>query len=362
VLVRCYRQNLGPKRLVRRAGSPVNGSRRSASNLSRLPRHSAPSTRALAFIRSTASRAARTHDFRSVPSSTMPLSTSPSCSRIPRLHLSREKVFDLWAGPSSPWSVWSKPIVFSYLPAMISASDDQPLPSPMTAPWLPDADGSTVLVVELPGVQSVRIGETLAHAGFRPIPLFNAVPASRSGAREDDDQENHDHARTVVDVYPIIEAIEQATPRLRDRLERMPAEAPPAFLLDADRRLGRAPRAGDFDNRSVSLPTDFPSAAFLQSRGVTRALVLVAAHNQLAIGGQPATDLAHTLLRWQAAGIPILSCTLAAENLEGSSSRRITVSRPSWFGAIWYNALCMIGLRPNPMGGFGGTLPVPSAG
>jgi hypothetical protein len=226
----------------------------------------------------------------------------------------------------------------------------------VAAPWAPPADGTTVLVIDLPGVQCVHLGETLLHAGFRPIPLFNAVPGPWGfGAIE-----RGDPARTVVDVDPTINAIGQATIRLRDRLEQLPATAPPAFLLDADRRLGN-PRPGDFDNRSVSLPTDFPSAVFLQSRGVTRAVVVIEAHGRTVTGDQPATDLAHTLLRWQAAGITILSCPLD-ENLEGSGARTITVTRPSWFGAIWHNALSVVGLRRNPMGGFGGTLPVPSAG
>jgi hypothetical protein len=272
------------------------------------------------------------------------------------LQLTREQAFDLWAGLSSPWSVWSKPIVFSYLPPTITLSSTPP-PSPVAAPWAPHADGTTVLVIDLPGVQSVHVGETLVRAGFRPIPLFNAVPGpSGSGARE-----RCDPSRVVVDVYPIIDAIGDVTLRLRDLLEHLPITAPPAFLLDADRRLGKERRPGDFDNRSVSLPTDFPSAAFLQSRGVTRAIAILDLHGRTATGNQPATDLAHTLLRWQAAGITILSCTLN-ENLEGSSPRTINVARPSRFGAIWHNALSVIGLRRNPMGGFGGKLPVPSAG
>lgn len=270
--------------------------------------------------------------------------------------LSREETFELWAAPASPWSVWCKPLLFSCLPALITPKADEPPPSPVATPWAPAADGSTVLVIDLPGVQSVRIGETLVRAGFRPIPLFNAVPGPWTGEREHGDQ-----ARTLVDVGSIMAALEHASLRLRDRLRQLPATAPPAFLLDADRRLGRDPRPGDFNNRSVSLPTDFPSAAFLQSRGVTRALVVLALHGRTMPRDQPATDLAHTLLRWQTAGISILSCTLD-EHLEGSSPQLIQVARPSWFGAIWHNALSVVGLRRNPMGGFGGELPVPSAG
>jgi hypothetical protein len=227
----------------------------------------------------------------------------------------------------------------------------------VTAPWAPRADGSTILVIDLPGVQSVGLAQTLLHAGYRPIPLFNAVPGpSGVGGGEQGDV-----ARTVVDVYPIIDALELATARVREQLEHLPTTAPPAFLLDAARRLGNPPRPGDFDNRSVSLPTDFPSASFLQSRGVTHALVVLEAYGRTITGHQPATDLAHTLVRWQAAGITILSCAVD-EHWVSSRPRSVEVARPTWFGAIWHNALSMIGLRRNPLGGFGGTLPVPSAG
>ncbi len=277
------------------------------------------------------------------------------------MHLSREEAFDLWAAPLSPWSAWCKPLVFSYLPATITPRRNDLPPTSVVPPWAPATDGSTVLVIDLPGVQSVRVGETLTHAGFRPVPLFNAVPGP--SRRPDPEIENprRDNTWTLVDVFPIIRAVGQATRRLRDVLRHLPPTAPPAFLLDADRRLGKESRPGDFDNRSVSLPTDFPSATFLQSRGVTRAIVVLDWYGRPASGGQPATDLAHTLLRWQAAGIAILSCTLD-ENLEGPSPEPINVTRPSWFGAIWHNALIVMGLRRNPLGGFGGKLPVPSAG
>lgn len=253
--------------------------------------------------------------------------------------------------------MWCKPVLFAHLPNTMTPMGGNQQSLPVFAPWAAHADGSTVLVVDLPGVQSVRMAETLVHAGFRPVPLFNAVP----GPEGLDDTERDNSARTAVDVRPIIEALEQATLRLREPLQCLSAAAPPAFLLDGDRRLGKDPRPGDFDNRSVSLPTDFPSATFLQARGVRRAIVVFDAQSRMVTGDQPATDLAHTLLRWQTAGITIFSCALD-ENLEGGNLQTIAVARPTWFRAIWHNALAVVGLRRNPMGGFGGELPVPSAG
>ena len=72
----------------------------------------------------------------------------------------------------------------------------------------------------------------------------------------------------------------------------------------------------------------------------------------------PQPDLAHTLRRWQEAKIEILLYAIDS----ALPPARIDVPRPSWFGHVWHNFLVRAGLRRNPMGGFGGYLPVPSQG
>jgi hypothetical protein len=264
--------------------------------------------------------------------------------------LTREQAFELWAPISSPWWAWAKPVLFAHLPeVLLTTHAASPDPTLDVAPWAPNADGATVVVVDLPGAQSVRAGEGLVRAGFRPVPLFNAVPGPRNDSRGGP----ADGPRTVVDVHSIVDAIRDASPRMVEAIQLLPNGAPPAFLLDANRRLGTEPRPGDFDNRSVSLPTDFPSATALLARGVSRAL--------LVMGDGPANDLAHTLLRWQLAGIEMHACSIDAD-FRASTPHPITVARPSWFGALWHNALSVLRLRRSPMGGFGGTLPLPSAG
>ena len=267
------------------------------------------------------------------------------------MSLSRERTFELWVPETSPWSVWAKPVLFSYLPDLTHGRarlDALPAPGDVSS-WAPSADGTTLLVVDLPGVRSVQLGEALVFVGFRPVPLFNAVP----GPLEDATAALASRPSALVEVHSILDAIQQVSTRSIAPLAALRDDAPPAFLLDAERRVGRAPRPGDFDNRSISLPTDFPSASFLQSRAVSNVLLVT--------DDEPASDLAHTLLRWQNAGLGIRSCAVG-EGFEAAAARTIEVARPSRFGAIWHNALSMLGLRRNPLGGFGGTLPVPSSG
>jgi hypothetical protein len=68
------------------------------------------------------------------------------------------------------------------------------------------------------------------------------------------------------------------------------------------------------DNRSISLPTDFPSGQLLRARGIRRILLVQEA------ASLPQADLSHTLRRWQEAGLAILAKRLD----EPSQARPIT--------------------------------------
>lgn len=259
--------------------------------------------------------------------------------------------FEIWAPPAAQWSQWAKPVLFAHLgDAHAVAAAEAPVPPafPPTyqAAWAAPADGRTVLVIDLPGRASVWLAEKLAAKGYRPVPLFNAIPFGRGSGLLSGD--------AVCDLWPVVAAIAAATPAIA--AARLPAVAPPAFLLDADRRTGtgRSPAPGMYDNRSVSLPTDFPSANLLLSRGVTSALLVQARDLE------PQPDLAHTLLRWQQAGIEIRAVMVAGD--AASAPVAITVSRPRWYRMAWQRLLATAGLRRSPLGGFGGLLPLASAG
>ena len=109
---------------------------------------------------------------------------------------------------------------------------------------------------------------------------------------------------------------------------------------------------GRFDNRWMVFPQDLPSASFLLSRGLSRAVVL---QRQT---GQPAEDLSHALLRWQEAGIEILALDPASD----SSPQPLAIQKPSRFRALWQRALAIGGLKRNSAGGFGMVIPIPSQG
>jgi hypothetical protein len=249
--------------------------------------------------------------------------------------------FDVWAPPGGPWSDWVKPVLFAHVDPLANYATAE-LHAP-ALPWLARADGKTALVIDLPGGTSVALGLACASLGYRPVPLFNALP-SPTGIIDSS-------VNAVCDVVSIIVALALTTPEL-DKLN-LPFTAPPAFLLDAPRRVGiNAPEPGRFDNRSVSLPTDFPSAATLASHGIRRAILIQ--ENSL----DPQADLAHTLLRWQQSGIEIFGASVTT----AAAPAPIRVPKPHFFRQPWQRLLALMKLRRSPLGGFGGYLPVPSSG
>ncbi len=255
--------------------------------------------------------------------------------------MDKQTLFDIWAPPGTPWTPWAKAVVFSQY-----VSTDESLATPIPEPnldWLVDSAGLAV-IADLPGPLSVSCGLALARRGFRPVPLYNAIAEPRFS-------DSNIAKIELVDVRSIRRALAATASQLADL--HLPYEAPPAFLLDAQRRYGtRPPQPGDFDNRSICFPTDFPSASMLAADGI-RSVLLIQQEQE-----QPQADLSHILLRWQQGGITIQSRPLASISLPIS----IKVVRPSAFRAFWYTFWARLGLKRSPLGGFGGFLFEASAG
>jgi len=258
--------------------------------------------------------------------------------------MNKEEIFAHWAPESSIWSRWAKPVLFACLgPA---SAPVPPAAEPATdVSWAPPPTGQVALVLDLPGAEAVSTAVALAARGFRPVPLFNAVPLPFVGPLM------IGGGVAAVNVLPIMSALRQGAEALARA--QLPTDAPPAFLLDANRQgEGRKMLPGEFDNRSISFTTDFPSANFLAAYDIQRVLLVQRSRRE------PQTDLAHSLRRWQDGGL-----VLERKQVERPDPPEpFTVARPSWYGAMFQRALAVLGFRRAGRGGFGAWVPEASSG
>lgn len=246
--------------------------------------------------------------------------------------MTKEELFDAWAPEGAEWSAWVKPVLFAQWPDVTPPAADPQWPDANYL-WLPQASGRTVLVIDLPAVESVRTGLAFARRGYRPVPLFNTSHGPSP----------------VLELAPLFLALGKGALQLKSI--PLPPTAPAAFLLDADRMQPPVPPSpGKFDNRWVVFPQDCPSATFLRSRGVADVLLI---HD----GNSVQEDLAHVLLRWQEGGLRLMSASPA-----DNATRELTVPKPSLFRQAWYRMLTMSRLRRNNAGGFGAVIPVRTGG
>ncbi len=217
--------------------------------------------------------------------------------------------------------------------------------------WASSPDEKVALVLDLPGEEGLLAGVALAARGYQPVPLYNAIPRQSGNLLLDLVSPVTHPGGTVVNVLPILSALSQGTAQLA-RL-KLPFDAPPVFLLDSNRGGdGMRVQPGEFDNRSVSFTTDFPSANFFAAQGIER--VCLVQRDRL----QPHQDLAHSLRRWQEAGFVIERKLL---NLPGPPER-FEIPRPTWYGAMFQRALAAVGFRRASGMGFGAWMPDAASG
>ena len=244
----------------------------------------------------------------------------------------KEAIFEAWAPAEGRWSAFVKPVLFAYVAhrKYLHPPPRSTLPVFDVASVFVDSPTTyrraarrtnTALIVDLPGPESVGTGVLLAREGFRPVPLFNSIPADAS----------------LVDVWPTVLALEHFAADVQ--AANVPENAPPAFLLDSHRGGRPFPGAGIwFDNRAVCFTTDFPSAAALSRAGIERVVVVHAR----GIG----SDLLEVLVRWSREGIETFETTL------DHPPKPIRITMLDLFGrlAAWYDR---IALHRNEDGAFG---------
>jgi hypothetical protein len=207
----------------------------------------------------------------------------------------------------------------------VATDADQPWLA-MPVDWAPAPEAKAILIIDLPGAEAVHLGLALARRGYRPVPLHNAF----TGLSE------------LIDQRPILRALQAGAVYLTACA--LPADAPPAFLLDSRRQsLPRPLRPGMFDNRWKVFPSDMPSAPLLHRRGVSRAILVQRTQRK------PLSDIARVLYSWQEGQI-----ALEIKDITDTAPPcRLVVPPIPWYQRWWYGLLSRFGLDRSPRDGFG---------
>lgn len=210
----------------------------------------------------------------------------------------KQLIHGYFAPSEGRWTPWVKPVLFAHLDEKHTPQPLPPAPDWIVSELLTplfDAQRRDVanpyrhterlhevaLVVDLPGRMGAHMGAWLVEHGFRPIPLYNAIPDPHG----------------VIELGSLMNALVD----MAEELQKLPDDAPPAFLLDA-RRLGlewSSVIVDRFDNRSRCFSSDFPSADTLWEAGIRR-VVLIQER-----GTEASTDLAPTLFSFRDRGIEL---------------------------------------------------------
>lgn len=237
--------------------------------------------------------------------------------------------------PDGPWWPFHSLTLFAALdylePSQIGPLPLDPLPLSGLRHRLPDwLDERTLLIVDLPGPQSVALGAALAVQGCDLVCTFNNWPRPKA----------------LLASEGTLAALLRYASQLAVERIRPSAPAPVAWLCDNERLGTREGRPGEFDNRYYIEESALPGQHYLRERGVTRLVYLGAE-------GQPVTaDLVEYLLEYRAKGLEVLGTRLLPE-------ARLAPLFERSLAAASFNKL---GYHLAAGGGFGGSVPHPSSG
>ncbi|HSH92884.1 MAG TPA: hypothetical protein VK968_01925, partial [Roseimicrobium sp.] len=134
--------------------------------------------------------------------------------------MTREETFGVWAPPMTAWSDWVKPVLFAHINPNRAVAAVVPT-DPALMSWLPSPDGTCVLVIDLPAEAGLSAVAAAALRGYRPVPLYNALPVPAGRPKDS----------AVCDMTPHLDGITDLTGLLQTLT--LPPDAPPAFLLDS---------------------------------------------------------------------------------------------------------------------------------
>ena len=194
--------------------------------------------------------------------------------------MTNKEIYKIWAPDKKRWVDWVRPVPFINIDDSSSRKEfiDYRIPS---INYLKEVLNDTALIIDIPGIDSIKEGIALARLGYRPIPIFNGTDPPIGTISTTNNQ--------IIKPLLIWGAFELKNIKLKN-------DAPPVFLLDQNRLNRYKINNGIFDNSWDIYDGDLPSPKYLLENGINKIIVR---SNFLA------KDLRKILYKWQKNNIKI---------------------------------------------------------
>lgn len=194
--------------------------------------------------------------------------------------MTNKEIYKIWAPEKKRWVDWVRPVPFINIDDSSSRKEfiDYRIPS---INYLKEVLNDTALIIDIPGIDSIKEGIALAKLGYRPIPIFNGTDPPIGTISTTNNQ--------IIKPLLIWGAFELKNIKLKN-------DAPPVFLLDQNRLNRYKINNGIFDNSWDIYDGDLPSPKYLLENGINK--IIVRSNFQ-------AKDLRKILYKWQKNNIKI---------------------------------------------------------
>ena len=188
-----------------------------------------------------------------------------------------KEIYKIYAPVGTKWTEWVRPVPFiaidTYNRTPISDWVDR------KTMFLKQYEKDTAIFIDLPGKESIELGISLAHTGYRPIPLFNGT-----------DEQIGSQATT--DTYLIENCLINGSQKLKNI--SIKNDANPVFLLDSSRTNRYRFKESIFDNSWDLYKQDIPTSQYFKESGICKIIV---------VGNIIQRDLRKIFFEFQDAGI-----------------------------------------------------------
>lgn len=191
------------------------------------------------------------------------------------------EIYEVWALASRKWKPWVRPVPFVVINDEFTVYTSANLKIPEIQ-YTKNILEDTAIIVDLPGIESIREGLALAKIGYSPVPIYNGT-IEQEGAIATTDN------KTVITGL-MLGAFEL------NKIQTSEKEIP-VFLLDTNRMNRLKMNISVFDNSWDIYDQDIPSAEYFIKNGINKIIIR---------SDKIQRDLNKILYKFQEKGIQIL--------------------------------------------------------